>query len=90
MKYSQVMHYAFLLKKEKSQIKLFLFAAQMFSYQLGKIIFTEVQHSYLSFHVLTAIWAWLSDTFSKMLSLFQLQKNADFPFASSRLDFRDI
>lgn len=73
MKYSQVMHYAFLLKKI-SQIKLFSFAAQMFSYQLGKIIFTKVQHSNLSFHVLTAICAWLSDTFSKMLSLFQLQK----------------
>lgn len=73
MKYIQVMHYAFLLKKV-SRIKLFSFATQMFSYQLGKIIFTKVQHSNLSFHVLTAIWAWLSDTFSKMLSLFQLQK----------------
>lgn len=73
MKYSQVMHYAFLLKKI-SQIKLFLLAAQMFSYQLGKTIFTKVQHLYLSFHVLTAIWAWLSDSFSKMLNLFNCKK----------------
>lgn len=74
------MHYAFLLEKKKSQIKLFSFAAQMFSYQLSKIIFTKVQHLYLNFHVFTAIWAWLSDTFSKMLSLFQLQEMQIFPF----------
>lgn len=89
MKYIQVMHYAFPLKKV-SQIKLFSFATQMFSCQLGKIIFTKVQHLNLSFHVLTAIWAWLSDTFQQDVKLVLTAKNANFPFASSSLDFRDI